>query len=149
MWKGSFACLLTAAATFAAVPTGTVDLVTITSSRFMCWPICSATASTWRRSAEPSSSGGVPTAMNTTSAVEIAAGDVGREREAALALIPLDVVVEARLVDREDVLLQPIDLRLIEVCAHDGISGLGETRADDEADIAGPDDGDVHGVRVR
>ena len=33
MWKGWRACLLTAVPTFAAVPTGTVDLVTITSSR--------------------------------------------------------------------------------------------------------------------
>ena len=73
--------------------------------------------------------------------------DVGREPESALALIPRDIVVEARLVDRQDVLLQPVDLRLIEVGAHDGISGLGQTRADDEADIAGPDHGDVHGVR--
>ena len=67
------ACLFTAAATLAAVPTGTVDLVTTTSSRVMCLPICSATASTWRRSAEPSSSGGVPTAMKTTSADAMAA----------------------------------------------------------------------------
>jgi hypothetical protein len=75
-------------------------------------------------------------------------GDVGREAKPPLALITFDVVVEARLVDRQDILLQPIDLRLVEVCADDGVSGLGETGADDEPDIARPDDGDVHGVRV-
>ena len=45
-WKGSLACCATAAPTFAAVPTGTVDLVTTTSSRPMCFPIMSATFST-------------------------------------------------------------------------------------------------------
>src|SRR6185312_750194 len=72
-WNGNRAKRLTHSVTFAAVPTGTVDLVTTTVSRVMLRPISSATASTWRRSAEPSSSGGVPTAMNTTSALAIAA----------------------------------------------------------------------------
>ena len=58
----------TAARTFSAVPTGTVDLVTTTFWPFMFRPISSATASTCCRSAEPSSPGGVPTAMNTTRA---------------------------------------------------------------------------------
>ncbi len=72
MWKGKRAFFAIVAATFSAVPTGTVDFVTTTSSRAMCSPIISATLSTCRRSAEPSSSGGVPTAMNTTSARSIA-----------------------------------------------------------------------------
>ena len=53
--------------TRAAVPTGTVLLVITTLGWFMCRPMVRATSSTCRRSAEPSSSGGVPTAMNTTS----------------------------------------------------------------------------------
>ena len=53
----------TAARTLSAVPTGTVDLLMITDRSVMCWPISRATASTCDRSAEPSSSGGVPTAM--------------------------------------------------------------------------------------
>ncbi len=54
--------------TRSAVPTGTVLLVmTIFGARKFS-PMVRATASTWRRSADPSSSGGVPTAMNTTSA---------------------------------------------------------------------------------
>ena len=72
-WNGNFACTATAARTLSAVPTGTVDLVTTTVSRAMCLPIVLATASTCLRSAEPSSSGGVPTAMNTTSAEATAA----------------------------------------------------------------------------
>ena len=53
--------------TFAAVPTGTVDLVTSMVYFFMFRPKVRATSSTYLRSAEPSSSGGVPTAENTTS----------------------------------------------------------------------------------
>ncbi len=47
-----------------AVPTGTVDLSTITLNPVMCRPMLRAASSTYCRSAEPSSSGGVPTAMN-------------------------------------------------------------------------------------
>ena len=50
--------------TLSAVPTGTVDLSTTIRYSFMWRPMVSATASTCERSAEPSSSGGVPTAMN-------------------------------------------------------------------------------------
>ena len=55
------------ALTFFAVPTGTVDLVTRTVYFLMFWPKVRATASTYCRSAEPSSSGGVPTALKTIS----------------------------------------------------------------------------------
>ena len=61
-----------AARTRSAVPTGTVDLSTTTSGRCRCQPMVRATARTYCRSALPSSSGGVPTAMNTTSAWAIA-----------------------------------------------------------------------------
>ncbi len=53
------------ARTLSAVPTGTVDLVTTTLASSMCSAMVFATASTYLRSAEPSSSGGVPTAMKT------------------------------------------------------------------------------------
>ena len=56
-----------AAFTFLAVPTGTVDLVTRMVYLLMCCPNWRATARTYFRSALPSSSGGVPTAENTTS----------------------------------------------------------------------------------
>jgi hypothetical protein len=74
MWNGTEACFPTTAATLLAVPTGTVDLVMITASLFRCFATVSAAASTWRRSAEPSSSGGVPTARKTTCAVAAAVG---------------------------------------------------------------------------
>ena len=52
---------------FSAVLTGTVDLVTTTMGLFMCWPTCGNCQHVFR-SADPSSSGGVPTAINATSA---------------------------------------------------------------------------------
>ena len=72
--NGSAVSDCTAARTFSAVPTGTVDLVTITLWPFMLRPISLATPSTCWRSAEPSSPGGVPTAMNTTRAARTADG---------------------------------------------------------------------------
>jgi len=55
---------VTLADTLFAVPTGTVDLLIIIFEYVMKVVIVSATFSTYLRSAEPSSSGGVPTAMN-------------------------------------------------------------------------------------
>ena len=74
----------TAARTFSAVPTGTVDLVTTTLGSFMLRPISRATASTCCRSAEPSSPGGVPTAMKMTRALAHRRAEVGGEGEPAL-----------------------------------------------------------------
>jgi len=54
------------AVTLSAVPTGTVDLSTTTLLSVMWRPMLRAAASTYCRSALPSSSGGVPTAMNYT-----------------------------------------------------------------------------------
>src|SRR5690606_976136 len=61
-----------ASRTRSAVPTGTVLLSTTTQRSANSDPIARATASTCDRSAEPSSVGGVPTAMKTTSAPVIA-----------------------------------------------------------------------------
>jgi len=68
-----------------AVPAGTVDLLTTTVGTCMYWPMVRATASTYCRSALPSSSGGVPTAMKTTwpCAMADAASVVKASREAA------------------------------------------------------------------
>ena len=51
--------------TFAAVPTGTVDLSTISFGPFATAPIDSATLNTAVKSAPPSASDGVPTAIKT------------------------------------------------------------------------------------
>ncbi len=70
-WNGRVVWRRIASRTLPAVPTGTVLLVmTIFSgpSAGMLRPTVSATASTCCRSAEPSSPGGVPTAMKMTSA---------------------------------------------------------------------------------
>ena len=53
--------------TLSAVPTGTVDLSTITLYPLIDFPILSATASTYCKSAAPSSLCGVPTAIKHTS----------------------------------------------------------------------------------
>ena len=70
--------------------------------------------------------------------------DVRGEHETTLLLIPFDQAVEARFVNGQDVLLQPIDLFLIDVRADHLISGLRQASANDEADIAGPDDSNLH-----
>jgi len=69
---GNFECFSTSFFTRSAVPTGTVDLSTTNFGPFMCSPMARATASTCVRSAEPSSSWGVPTAMKIISDAWIA-----------------------------------------------------------------------------
>ena len=83
-------------------PTGTVDLVTMTLKPFM------ARADRLRprparsvRSAEPSSSWGVPTAMNRISLVRDRRRQVGGEAQPLLGHVARDHLVEARLVDRD------------------------------------------------
>jgi len=71
-------------------------------------------------------------------------GNVGRERQPARLLIPRDVLVEAGLVDRQHVLLQPFDLRFVDIGADDLIPGLSQTGTHDEADITSPDNADFH-----
>ena len=79
-----FACFLTIASILSPVPTGTVDLVTITAQPVSASATCSAALKMNDRSAEPSGPGGVPTASRITSAPATPLGDVGREGQAAL-----------------------------------------------------------------
>ena len=69
----------------AFVPTGTVDLTTTTFGASMARAMSSATRRTWVMSAEPSSSCGVPTAMNRRSLARTAAASsvVKRSRSSA------------------------------------------------------------------
>lgn len=71
--------------TLSAVPTGTVDLFTTTAGPSIWRPTVRATASTYCRSALPSSSGGVPTAIKVISpcAIASAASVVKRNRPEA------------------------------------------------------------------
>jgi hypothetical protein len=71
---GCVVCDCAAAFTLAAVPTGTVDLSTMTFGPFAALPIVCAAAITYFKSAEPSSPDGVPTAMKITSEARTAAG---------------------------------------------------------------------------
>ena len=74
-----------AARTRSAVPTGTVDLSTTTFQSVMRRPMLRAACSTYCMSALPSSSGGVPTAMNCSVPCATAASTsvVKRSRPAA------------------------------------------------------------------
>ena len=76
---------LTTSRTRAAVPTGTVDLFTRIFGPFIARPISRATSSTCDRSADPSSSCGVPTAMKSTSLARTASARsvVKRKRSSA------------------------------------------------------------------
>ena len=65
--------------------------------------------------------------------------NVGREGEPAFALVADHHRLEARLVDRNFVLLERPDLRRIDVRANHVVAGLGEARAHDEADVPRPD----------
>ena len=75
-----------AAFTFSAVPTGTVDLVTNTKYLFIFRPTVRATSNTYFKSALPSSSGGVPTALNTISTLsrQVVMSVVKRKRPSLL-----------------------------------------------------------------
>ena len=66
--------------TRAAVPTGTVLLVTTILPPFMARAMFSAAANTWLKSAPPADTWGVPTAMKTTSArLTASAGSVEKD----------------------------------------------------------------------
>ncbi len=66
------------------VPIGTVDFVMTSLGPFMCCAIERATSATYRRSADPSGFGGVPTAMKIARAPSTALDEVRREPKAAL-----------------------------------------------------------------
>ncbi len=101
----------------------------------MCSPIVRATASTWRRSAEPSSSGGVPTAMIWNRPCATRGLGVGREVEAALVPVAGDHLVEARLVDRDLAGIEARDLGGVDVDADDVIAGVRQAGAGHETDV--------------
>ena len=65
--------------------------------------------------------------------------DVGRETQASVLLVALDEILETRLVDRKNVLLQAFDLRLDHVGADDIVAGLRQACAHDESNVAGAD----------
>ena len=127
-----------------AVPTGTVDLVTKIVYFRMLRPNVRATSSTWRRSAEPSSSGGVPTAEKTTSTRSETIAEIGREVQSACVDVALDQLAQPGFVNRYLACEQPFDFRAVDVDACHVDAHFGEAGSRDEADIAGSNDSDVH-----
>ena len=79
-------------------------------------------------------------------AVRHARGDVGREAQPPGLLVALHDGLEAWLEDRNFSAVQAGDLVLVQVEAEDVVAGVREAGARDQADIAGTDDGYVHGV---
>ena len=106
-----------------------------------------ATVSTWRRSAEPSSSGGVPTAMSWNSPCCDRLGGVGGEFEApGVAGCARISAVEARLVDRHLAPVEPLDPRGVDVHAEHVVARIGQARPGDQPDVARAEDRDFHEI---
>src|SRR5207237_10929643 len=63
------------------------------------------------------------------------AAEVGRELQAAVALVPHDERLEPGLVDRQPVLAQAVDLGLVDVDAQDIIAPFREARPRPETDL--------------
>src|SRR5581483_3887397 len=72
------------------------------------------------------------------------ARQIRREAQALLTDVLADEDVEAGLVDRDLALLQGFDLVDVDVDARDVIAEVGKTGAGDQADIARPDDRNLH-----
>ncbi len=103
-----------------------------------------AASITYCMSALPSSSGGVPTAMNCSAPVRHGAVDVGRELQPARGSIAADHRLEAGFVDRHAAAVQHVDLGRIDVEAQNVVADLGQAGARDQADIARADHRDFH-----
>ena len=132
------------ARTRAAVPTGTVLLVTTTFWPFITRPIVAATSSTCLTSADPSSSAGVPTAMKRSSELPDRFPYIRREPQPTLREVLTDEGSEPGLVDRDRPLVEAGDLLLINVRADHIVSRVREPGPDDEADVSCPYDGELH-----
>ena len=145
MWNGPRACRRPPRRPWPPCRPGPCDFVTTTSSRRMCFPICSATSMTWRRSADPSSSGGVPTAMKMTSAVAIAAGTsvVNWRRPCSGSARRSRRAQARRSAGCSAAVLRSCSSRSAQMT---GFPVSARACADDESDVAGADDSDVHDV---
>ena len=74
--------------------------------------------------------------------------DVVGRREGQAGSIVGDELLETWLVDGHLTPLQPGDLGLVDVHAHDVVPEVGEAHGRDEADVPGPDDPDRSGIHV-
>jgi hypothetical protein len=71
--------------------------------------------------------------------------EVGGEGQAPGAMVALDQLTEARLVDRDFAGLKAGDPTAVDVDADDGVAEIGQARTGNEADIAGTDHCKLHG----
>ena len=71
-------------------------------------------------------------------------GKVGGEEQAAVADVAGDQLLQPRLEDRHDALLQPRDLGRVLVDAGDDMAEVRKAGTRDQADIACPDHGNPH-----
>ena len=138
--KGCFVKPPMTCRTLAAVPTGTVDLLTTTLKPFMARPMPRPRPARACRSADPSSSCGVPTAMKRMSLGLDRRVEVGREAQALLGDVARHHLVQARLVDRDLAAEERVHLGLVVVDADDAVAVLGEAGAHDQTDVTGPHD---------
>ena len=103
-----------------------------------------ATASTWRRSAEPSSSG----RRTDGDQLELAVVDpflgIGRKAQPAGRGIAFDDGVESGLMNRYFARLEHLDLAPVHIDADHVVAGIRQAGARDEAHIAGSKDRDAH-----
>jgi len=70
--------------------------------------------------------------------------DVGGELEAAIALVAHDQRLEPRLVDRQPVLAEAVDLGRVDVGAQDIIARFGEARPRHETHVPGTENRNFH-----
>src|SRR5213076_2619965 len=73
-------------------------------------------------------------------------GGVGGEVQPAFGMVGLHHRLEPRLVDRDDAVVEAIDLGLVHVDADHVMADLSQAGSGDEADVAGAEDGDAHAM---
>jgi hypothetical protein len=104
-------------------------------------PMLVAAASTYCRSAEPSSSGGVPTPMNCSVPCATARGMSVVNCSRPAATLRAHDLRQARLVDRDAAVVEHADLLRVHVQADDVVAHFGQAGAGDQADVTGADNG--------
>ena len=105
-----------------------------------------AALSTWSRSADPSSAARRAHRDEDDGAVRHRRGGVGGEVQAAGGGIAQHQLRQAGLVNRNLALVQAGDARCIDVDARHAVAHLGQARARHQADVAGAEHADLHGV---
>ncbi len=133
-----------AALTLAAVPTGTVDLVTRSVYLLIARPNVRATSRTYCRSAEPSSSGGGAHGREDDVDLVDTLGQVGGETEPPGLDVAADHPVQSRLVNGDFSGEQGGDFVLVLVDAGDVRAHFGEACSRHQTDVTGSYDCDIH-----